>query len=128
LETDHTENDKPRSEGLDKAVDQFPEVGGAQNGRPSLRIGNLLKGAEPGSIEAVDPIIRNGELAAHAFGSFQQSESSLELVDDAISLVDANGKSQIPELGPQHPLLASRKRPDFHMSCHPVLPKTGCTD
>jgi hypothetical protein len=44
-------------------------------------------------IEAVDPVIRDSEVAANAFSSCQQGESSLDLVDDAVSLVDANGKS-----------------------------------
>jgi len=32
-------------------------------------------------------------MTAHALGRFEQAESSLYLVDDAISLVDANRKS-----------------------------------
>jgi hypothetical protein len=39
----------------------------------------------------VDPVIRDGEVATNAFGSFQQAESSLDLVDDAVPLVYANG-------------------------------------
>jgi hypothetical protein len=64
-------------------------------------------------------------MAAHSFGGFQQAETSPDLVDDVISLVDANGKSQIPQLGSQQTLLTQRERPEFQMSCHLVLLRTG---
>jgi hypothetical protein len=69
----------------------------------------------------VDPVIRDGEVAAYALGGFQQTESPLDLVDHSVSLVDADRKSQVPKLGSQHALLASCKRPQFQMLWHPVL-------
>ena len=53
----------------------------------------MLKGAEPAFIKTVDPVIRDSEVAANAFSSRQQAESSPNLVDDSVPLVDANGKS-----------------------------------
>jgi len=70
----------------------------------------------------VDPVIGDGEVAAYAFGGFRQTESSLDLVDDSVPLVDTDRKSQVPELGSQNALFSSRERPEFQMSSHPVLP------
>ena len=66
-------------------------------------------------------IQRNGKVTTDAFRSIAQAESSLDLVDDPVPLVDADRKSQVPELGSQCALLSSRERPEFQMSCHPVL-------
>jgi len=81
----------------------------------------LFKGAESSFVEAVHPIICNGEVTTDAFRSIEQAESSLDLVDDAVPLVDADRKSQVPELGSQCALFSSPERPEYQMSWHPAL-------
>jgi len=83
---------------------------------------NLFKRAESRFVEAVHPIICNGEVTTDAFRSIEQAEPSLDLVDDAVPLVDADSKSQVPELGSQCALFSSPRGRSTR--CRGILPSS----
>jgi len=71
-----------------------------------LRVKNLFKVGTSAFMEAVEPFLSNGEVTTHMPGSFQQAETSLEFVDDAVPKVGENRKRQLPELAIRAAILA----------------------
>jgi hypothetical protein len=81
-------------------IHQFPELLGAEDRRPSSRIGNLFEAGEPTLIEAAHPVIGHREMAADSFGHLHEPISPAHQIDDAVTLVDAGGQGQVAKLGP----------------------------
>ena len=101
---------------------QCAELLCTENGRTALRVGDLLKRDETALIEAVNPIVDDGEMAAYAVRGVRQGVAVQDLFDDPIPLVHPGGKRKVVDLCFQDLPFTRHQRPQHEMLCHAGLP------